>query len=100
MSEGESLSSDEVMKENQALFGLRQKDLGRQQHLGKLDDLGPRQIACVVSVALPCLPACDILNLGGELEPHLNQCSPEDLLKSQNGSLYSCSQVFHYSSVI
>ena len=60
------------MKENQAIFGLRQKDLCRQQHLGKLDDLQPRQIACAVSVALPCVPACDLLDLGGELEPFLN----------------------------
>ena len=63
------------MREAQALFGLRVKDMARGHAAGKLDDLQPRQIACVLSCATPALPACDLLDLGGELDPWMKQGS-------------------------
>ena len=75
------------MREAQALFGLRVKDMARGHAAGKLDDLQPRQIACVLSCATPALPACDLLDLGGELEPWMkhardNRQSPQSSLLS------------------
>ena len=85
VSTDESLSSDDVFREAQAVFGLRQKDVLRAQHMGKLDDMQPRQIACILACAHPSLQACDLLDLGGELVPGIcNPVSPSGTILVRN----------------
>ena len=66
-----SVSSHGFFAEIQAMFCLRQKDLIRQNGQDRLDDLTTRQIAFAVSGAGAgsFLPAADLQEIGGELEP-------------------------------
>ena len=66
-SEETSAVSEEAVQENAALLGLRMKDLKRDLSIQKVDDLGARQLAYVLSGANANLLAADLLECGGEL---------------------------------
>ena len=62
-------SSEACFREAQSLFGLKVKDLQRQTGQNSLADLSARQLAYVVSGALPLVPAADVYDCGGEMVP-------------------------------
>ena len=65
-------SSEACFDEARHLFGLKVKDLQRQSGQTNMEHLGVRQLAFIVSGALPMIPAADIYDVVGEMVPWLS----------------------------